>query len=384
MKITLLPEEVFSRIAAGEVVERPISVVKEAVENSLDGGATEIKVSLFEGGKMRIVVEDNGRGIPFEELPLAAAPHATSKLRTIEELEAVSSLGFRGEALASISAVSRFELRSRAEGEESGGLLKVEGGKQLLHTPIPCRPGTRLSVEDLFYNLPARRKFLKSAAAESRRVFSFLRDMAVAYPGVAFSEESDGKEGFSSTGNGSREDVLRLLWGGEGEIRRCDTASAHLSLESWFLPCPGRSRSTAVTFVNGRSVNDPLLRGAAGSLCRTLVGNWVFFFTLPADLLDVNIHPAKWEIRFRYPGEVYDTVQQAVLNLSGSAPSLAPESFSLRKKRAGIPGQGGPFKGGGSFSSESHRDDAPAESLFGRVSAPPSTLEEGVRTEDSP
>ena len=108
MKITLLPEEVFSRIAAGEVVERPISVVKEAVENSLDGGATEIKVSLFEGGKMRIVVEDNGRGIPYEELPLAAAPHATSKLRTIEELEAVSSLGFRGEALASISAVSRF------------------------------------------------------------------------------------------------------------------------------------------------------------------------------------------------------------------------------------------------------------------------------------
>ncbi len=384
MKISLLPEEVFSRIAAGEVVERPISVVKEAVENSLDGGATEIKVSLFEGGKMRIVVEDNGRGIAYEELPLAAAPHATSKLRTIEELEAVSSLGFRGEALASISAVSRFELRSRAEGEESGGLLKIEGGKQLLHTPIPCRPGTRLSVEDLFYNLPARRKFLKSAAAESRRVFSFLRDMAVAYPGVAFSEESDGKEGFSSSGNGSREDVLRLLWGGEGEIRRCDTAAAHLSLESWFLPCPGRSRSTVVTFVNGRSVNDPLLRGATGSLCRTLVGNWVFFFSLPADLLDVNIHPAKWEIRFRYPGEVYDTVQQAVLNLSGSAPSLAPESFSLEKGRAGIPGQGGPFKGGRAFPSVSRGEDAPAESLFGRVSAPPSTLEEGVYTEDSP
>ena len=196
MKISLLPEEVFSRIAAGEVVERPISVVKEAVENSLDGGATRIKVSLFEGGKMRIVVEDDGWGIPFEELPLAAAPHATSKLRTIEELEAVSSLGFRGEALASISAVSRFELRSRAEGEESGGLLKIEGGKQVLHTPIPCRSGTRLSVEDLFYNLPARRKFLKSSAAESRRVFSFLREMAVAYPEVAFSEESDGKKGF--------------------------------------------------------------------------------------------------------------------------------------------------------------------------------------------
>ena len=381
MKISLLPEEVFSRIAAGEVVERPLSVVKEAVENSLDGGATEIKVSLFEGGKMRIVVEDNGRGIPFDELPLAAAPHATSKLRTIEELEAVSSLGFRGEALASISAVSRFELRSRAEGEESGGLLKIEGGKQVLHTPIPCRPGTRLSVEDLFYNLPARRKFLKSSAAESRRVFSFLREMAVAYPEVAFSEESDGKKGFSSSGKGSREDVLRLLWGGEGTIRRCDTASAHLSLESWFMPCPGRARSTAVTFVNGRSVNDPLLRGATGSLCRTLVGNWVFFFTLPADLLDVNIHPAKWEIRFRYPGEVYDTVQQAVLTLSGSAPSLAPGDFSPEKGRGAS--RGGVFKGGRAYPSEKAGRDG-GESLFGRVSSPPSSLEEGERKEDSP
>ena len=298
MKISLLPEEVFSRIAAGEVVERPLSVVKEAVENSLDGGATAIKVSLFEGGKVRIVVEDNGRGIPFEELPLAAAPHATSKISTLEELEVVRSLGFRGEALASIAAVSRFELRSRAEGEEPGGMLKIDGGKQVLHTPVPCRPGTRLSVEDLFYTLPARRKFLKSAAAESRRVFSFLRDMAAAYPGVAFTEESDGKRGFSSPGNGSREDVLRLLWGGEGDIRRCETAAAHMTLESWFLPCPGRARSTVVSFVNGRSVNDPLVRAAAGSLCRTLVGNWAFFFTLPADLLDVNIHPAKWEIRF--------------------------------------------------------------------------------------
>ena len=384
MKISLLPEEVFSRIAAGEVVERPLSVVKEAVENSLDGGATEIKVSLFEGGKVRIVVEDNGKGIPFGELPLAAAPHATSKIRTLEELEVVNSLGFRGEALASIAAVSRFELRSRAEGEEQGGVLKIEGGKQLLYTLIPCRPGTRLSVEDLFYTLPARRKFLKSAAAESRRVFSFLRDMAVAYPSVAFSEESDGKRGFSSPGNGSREDVLRLLWGGEGEIRRCDTAAAHLVLESWFLPCPGRARSTAVFFVNGRSVNDPLLRGAAGSLCRTLVGNWVFFFTLPADLLDVNIHPAKWEIRFRYPGEVYDTVQQAVLTLSGSAPSLVPGDLPPAKDPGPGFGRGTSFQGGQSYSTARGGPLPRGESLFGRVSSPPSSLGEEESLQDPP
>lgn len=336
LKISLLPEDVFSRIAAGEVVERPVSVVKEAVENSLDAGASEVKVSLFEGGKLRIVVRDDGEGIAFNELPLAVARHATSKIHTLEELERVQSLGFRGEALASIAAVSRFEIHSRRAEDDEGGLLRVESGRTVLHMPIPCLKGTRISVEDLFYPLPARRKFLKTAASEGRRTSSLIRDFAVAYPSVAFFENHDGKNGFSSTGDGDRERVLRDLWGDHGELRSCETKAANLFLECWWMPFPGKTRSSVTTFVNGRTVTDSVIRGAVGSLCRTLIGNWVFLFTLPPVLLDANIHPAKAEVRFRYPGEVFDTVQQAVLKLSGSVPTISPcelTSFSGEKNR---------------------------------------------------
>ncbi len=358
------------------MVERPASVVKEAVENSLDAGATEVKVSLYEGGKVRIVVEDNGEGIAFDELPLAAARHATSKIRTVEELERIRTLGFRGEALASISAVSRFEVRSRREGDETGGLLRIEGGRQVMHTPVSCRRGTRLSVEDLFYTLPARRKFLKSAASEERRVSSLLRDFAVAYPSVAFSESRDGKAGFSSSGDGDRERLLRDLWGDAGELRRCETGASHLSLECWWAPFPGKTRSLVTSFVNGRAVSDPLIRSAAGSLCRACPGNWVFLFSLDPELLDANIHPTKAEVRFRYPGEVFDTIQQAVLKLSGRVPSLpgaAVPSFSPSpspdrdRSFSGTSGGGAGRSGGWSFRDEGSSPEG--GNLFARVAS---------------
>ncbi len=348
----------YSRIAAGEVVERPVSVVKETVENALDAGATEISVALYEGGKLRIVIEDNGEGMSFDDLPLAVARHATSKIRTVEELESVRSLGFRGEALASIAAVSRLEIRSRKAGEELGALLSIEGGRTVRHVPTPCRPGTRISVEDLFYTLPARRKFLKTAAAEARRVSVLVRDLAVAYPTVAFLEQHDGKQVFSSPGDGDRESLLRALWGDPrqaprtssgkaldssfsgAELRTCKAAATNLSLECWWMPFPGKTRSSISTFVNGRTVTDSVIRGAVGALCRSLVGNWIFFFSLSPELLDANIHPAKAEVRFRYPGEVFDVVQQAVLTLSGKPHTIAPFSAQHRGDQGSFPASG--------------------------------------------
>ena len=386
--ILALPEEIFSRIAAGEVVERPASVVKEGVENSLDAGASEVKVSLFEGGKVRIVMEDDGEGISFGDLPLAVARHATSKIRSVEELERIATLGFRGEALAAISSVSRLEIRSRREGEEPGGLLKVEGGRTVLHTPVPCRKGTWISIEDLFYTLPARRKFLRSAAAEWRRAAALIRDFAVAYPSVSFSAFHDGKELFTSPGDGSRERVLRELWPEGEDLRSCQVSAAHLALECWWAPFPGKTRSQIAAFVNGRVVNDPLIRGTAGSLCRPWAGNWVFLFSIDPELMDANIHPAKAEVRFRFPGEVYDTIQQGVLRLSGGIPSL-PSAGAPPFSPSATPSFGSgarPFqperpRGFERAEGWSFREKDPAPSgggLFARVGTEPPKIEEGL------
>ncbi len=345
-------------------MERPLSVVKEAVENSLDAGAKDIRVSLSEGGKVRIVVEDDGEGISFDDLPLAVARHATSKISTLEELESIRSLGFRGEALASIAAVSRLEIRSRRTADGTGGLLRVEGGQTTLHVPTPCAQGTRLSVEDLFCTLPARRKFLKSAASEARRVSSFVRDMAVAYPHIRFSEVLDGRLGFSSSGDGDREGVLRSLWGEGGDLRHCAVRTVNLELECWCLPFPGKTRSMVSSFVNGRLVVDPVIRSACGVLFRSLPGNWALFFSSPTEMVDVNIHPAKSEVRFRYPGEVYDAVQQAVLVLSDRVPSMpdmAPPAVHPPRPAPG-PSAGWSFR--------EREPEQERESLFGRMAEP--------------
>ena len=175
MRVERLPHDVAMRIAAGEVVERPVSVVKELVENALDADSRRISIFLSQGGKSSLVVEDDGRGIVFDDLPLALERHATSKLSSLEDMEAIATLGFRGEALPSLAAVSRFEIRSRSVDEERGGVLRIEGGQPLLHAPLDLPRGTRVQVDDLFFNLPARRKFLKSASAELRRILSLVQ-----------------------------------------------------------------------------------------------------------------------------------------------------------------------------------------------------------------
>ncbi|NLL37357.1 MAG: DNA mismatch repair protein MutL [Fretibacterium sp.] len=316
MEIRLLPESVWSRIAAGEVVERPASAVKEMVENSLDAGALRIRVRLWDGGRLRIVVEDDGCGIAFDDLALALTPHATSKIAELGDLESIHTLGYRGEALPSLAAVAAVEIRSRPEGEE-GGIIRASKGN-MDRTRVACPAGTRVQVDEIFADFPARLKFLKSAAGELRRAAGVLREYAICRPEVAFALEHDGREIFATDGCGDRRRVLERLWGSEPAPQKVESEAGRLKLECWWQPRQGRNDIAA--FVNGRAVTDPLVKGAVGAVARELTGNWALFFSLDPALIDVNIHPAKAEVRFRYPGEVFEAVRAAAGSLGGPAP----------------------------------------------------------------
>ncbi|MDR1377326.1 MAG: DNA mismatch repair endonuclease MutL [Synergistaceae bacterium] len=372
MGIKLLPEGVWSRIAAGEVVERPASAVKEMIENSLDAGARRIRVKLWDGGRVRIVVEDDGAGIPFEELPLAITPHATSKIGGIEDLEAIHTLGYRGEALASLTAVAKVEIRSRpANGSEErgtpgseeplGGSISAFEGRVFDHVKVNCTPGTRVQVDELFVNLPARRKFLKSAGGELRRAATTLREYAICRPEVSFALEHDGRLVFSTDGSGERRRAVEQLWGAEPEILVSRAKAGHVEVECWWQPRQGRNEITA--FVNGRSVTDPLIKGAVNAV-RELTGGWALFFSVDPSLIDVNIHPAKAEIRFRYPKEVFDAVKEAAAQLGAPAPvyvhgghTYSTESAPSPRRSSGPPASA-PF-------------NAPRpDKLFGRMEMP--------------
>ena len=213
MPIQLLPEDVAARIAAGEVVERPASVVKELVENSLDAGATRIEVETLEGGHKLLRVSDNGEGIPAAEVTLAFRRHATSKLSSAEELFNILTLGFRGEALASIAPVSQLTCSTHHREELTGPQLRIAGGEIIAQPAIGSPPGTEMRVEELFYNVPARRKFLQSPRTERRHIDAFLTRYAVAYPCVAFTVFHDGQEVFRTTGNGAQREALQQVYG---------------------------------------------------------------------------------------------------------------------------------------------------------------------------
>ena len=213
MTIRRLPEDVAARIAAGEVVERPASVVKELVENSLDAEADRISVDVTEGGKKALRVRDNGMGIPGDEVEVAFQRHATSKLTTADDLEHIATLGFRGEALASIAAVSRVTCITRSLDEATGTRLRLEGGEIVHRAPSGRPPGTELLIEDLFYNVPARRKFLRTERTERRHINGFLTRYAIAYPAVAFRVQHDGRETLRTPGNGDSQEVLISVYG---------------------------------------------------------------------------------------------------------------------------------------------------------------------------
>ncbi|NIS79446.1 MAG: DNA mismatch repair endonuclease MutL [Anaerolineales bacterium] len=334
MPIEILSEQVASAIAAGEVVERPVSVVKELIENAIDADANSIEIVIERAGSGLVEVADDGVGIPAEELQLAVARFATSKLKTTEDLSAIRSLGFRGEALSSIGAVSRMELQSRAEGEETGTRLYVEGGEIGEAQSVGAPRGTVVRVRDLFFNVPARRKFLKSEATERRRIIGLVSRYALAYPGIRFRLAQEGRVLFQSTGNGDRREVLAAVYGVETAKQMIALPDAHdapIQIAGFISP-PSVHRGTRrelTFFINGRWVRDASLSAAVLQAYHALltVGRFplvVVFLDLPPESLDVNVHPTKAEVRFREQDMVFSILQRVVRStLLGQAPAPA-------------------------------------------------------------
>lgn len=306
--IKRLAPDISTRIAAGEVIERPSSVAKELIENSLDAGARTISIQTEQGGKSSFVIEDDGCGIPCAELPLALERYATSKITDIEDLERISTLGYRGEALASIAAVSRMEIRSKAAEAEAGGLIRCEAGEITLHTETPAKPGTRIQIDDLFFNLPARRKFLKTSSAELRRIVQIVNDYALIHPEVTFRLYEESKKILEYTGAACVEDTLLRRWGRQTKIYHSESQSGSLSARLWWNPIPDSRRVVIMLFVNGRRVQDAAIRAALSTADAAAYGEWLVLLDLPPQDVDVNIHPTKEEVRFRRSGDAFKIV----------------------------------------------------------------------------
>jgi DNA mismatch repair protein MutL len=336
MTIKLLSENVASRIAAGEVVERPASVVKELVENSLDAGATRVDVETSKGGTALIRVRDNGSGILSREVELAFKRHATSKLERATDLEHISTLGFRGEALSSVASVSRMTCITHHASEATGTQLRLEGGTVVHRSATGRPPGTELIVEDLFYNVPARRKFLKAERTERRHIDAFMTRYAIAYPNTAFTVVHDGRRTVNTPGSGDAREVLLSVYGPDlgGSLLEIP-ADLTLDLEVQVCGFVGpttvhrANRGYMTLFINGRWIEDLRLSYAIIQAYHTLlpVKRYPIAFVMvemPPEDVDVNVHPTKAEVRFRDGDSVFRAIQRTVrATVVAQAPATA-------------------------------------------------------------
>ncbi|MBL8101109.1 MAG: DNA mismatch repair endonuclease MutL [Anaerolineales bacterium] len=342
MPIRLLSSEVSSQIAAGEVVERPASVVKELTENSLDAGAKNISIAIEDAGRTLIEVADDGHGIPAAELELAASRHATSKLIQSEDLFHIQTLGFRGEALASIGSVSHMTITSRVESAKEGARLKVNGGVSGKVEKVGAPVGTVLRVENLFYNVPARLKFLKSDVTERRAIDSLVTRYALAYPNVRF-KVTDGKQSTLQTaGDGDRRAILAALYGVDVAKQMLEVMASEdgFSLSGFISPTSlTRSNRKEITFfVNGRWVQEFSLTTALLQAYHTLlmVGRYpltTLFLDIAPEDVDVNVHPTKAEVRFRNQDKVFSFMQRSArkaLLAYTPVPSVSPQLWGSR------------------------------------------------------
>ena len=340
-KIIQLSAHVANLIAAGEVVERPASVVKELLENAVDAGAKHVTVEIRDGGMTFIRVTDDGCGMQAEDAPTAFLRHATSKLRTADDLAAISTMGFRGEALAAIASVSRIDLMTKTDDSLSGTSIQLEAGSIVEQSDAGCPQGTTIIVRDLFYNTPARMKFMKTDTVEGTRVTGAVQLQALAHPEVAFRFLRDGKEVLSTPGNGQLETAVYCVYGREGgKMVKVDSHWDQYTLSGYVSkPTDARpSRNLQTFFVNDRPVKSKLLIAALEEAYRNqmMVGKFpacVLHLHLPATMVDVNVHPAKTEVKFLNEKAVFDCIHYGVLGALNKTPDRPQVQF---KKQAPV------------------------------------------------
>jgi DNA mismatch repair protein MutL len=323
-RIRRLPSDLANQIAAGEVVERPASVVKELVENAVDAGATRVTIAIDFGGKKLIAVEDDGEGMSRTDAELAIERHATSKIATASDLAAIRTLGFRGEALPSIASVSRFRLRTRARGELAATELKVEAGRTVSVRELGAPEGTLVEVADLFFNLPARRKFLKADTAEAAQVSRLVTQLALGYPDVGFVLRSGGRMLVEAPPAGSLDERFFQIYGERGDLVRVLKEAAGVSVHGYVaaLSDQGPARGPQHVFVNRRMVRDRTIAHAiqqaySVATIKERSPEVHLFLELPADRIDVNVHPTKAEVRFLDQSLVHEILRRAIVDALG-------------------------------------------------------------------
>ena len=369
-KITRLSDDLANQIAAGEVVERPASVVKELVENAIDAGANRIVIHSELGGKKQIRVEDDGEGMEPDDARLAIERHATSKIRRADDLAAIRTMGFRGEALPSIASVSHFVLRTRARGQHSGTEIRVNGGSVAAVVEIGAAEGTVVEVNDLFYNLPARRKFLKSDAAESSQVSRIVTQLALAYPGVGFALTSAGRMVLQCPPTSSLRDRLYQVYGERTDLIEIRKDAGGLRITGFIaaLADSGPTRGPQNVFVNRRIVKDRTIAHAiidsySQASIKERSPEVHLFIEMPPDAVDVNVHPTKAEVRFRDQSLVHEVVRRALMDALGQSGvpqlQLRPEIEHRSPIAASLPG----VLAGGIYPSRWAPDSVPVDSV---------------------
>jgi len=323
-RIHRLPTDLANQIAAGEVIERPASVVKELVENAIDAGATRLVIHVELGGKKQVRVEDDGEGMEPEDARLALERHATSKIRRADDLAAISTLGFRGEALPSIASVSHFVMRTRARGQQSGTEIRVNGGAMSSVAEVGAPEGTRVEVNDLFYNLPARRKFLKADGAESAQVSRIVTQLALANPEIGFTLTSAARTVIQCPPAISLRDRLYQLYGERSDLLEVRKEAGGLRLGGYIaaLAEQGPTRGPQNIFINRRIVKDRTIAHAiidaySNASIKERSPEVHLFIEMPADALDVNVHPTKAEVRFREQSLVHEVVRRGLMDALG-------------------------------------------------------------------